>query len=65
MLFLMIDQQPHNPGALDFGEAFYRRLEARGDDALFAGNLPRAEVRAGQAQLEARKADAARSLGST
>ena len=56
-LFSIIDQQPQNPAVLDFGEAFYRRLEAQSDDALAAGNLPRAEVQMGLAQLRARKAE--------
>jgi hypothetical protein len=55
-LFAMVDSEPANVELLDFGAAFYRRLLELDDDALAAGNLPRAEVRAGLAELDQRKA---------
>ena len=55
-LFAMVDSEPANVELLDFGAAFYRRLLGLGDDALAAGNLPRAEVQAGLAELDRRKA---------
>ena len=55
-LFAMVDSEPANIELLDFGAAFYRRLLGFKDDALAAGNLPRAEVQAGLAELDRRKA---------
>ncbi len=57
-LFAMLELEPNNPGLLSFGISFYRRLQGQSDDALTQGNLPRAELEAGLAQLLARqKAD--------
>jgi len=42
------------PGAKDETAAFYRRLLALSDEALENGNLPRAEVANGLAELDAR-----------
>ena len=55
-LFAMVDSEPANVELLDFGAAFYRRLLGLNDDVLAAGNLPRAEVQAGLAELDKRKA---------
>ncbi len=55
-IFAMLDSEPANVELLGFGTAFYRRLLGLNDDALAAGNLPRAEVRAGLAELDQRKA---------
>ncbi len=55
MLFSMMEDVPDNPGLLELGTSFYRRLLAKSDDALIAGNLPRAELETGLSQLTARK----------
>lgn len=55
-LFAMLDVEPANSGLLEFGIAFYERLERQGNDALATGNLPRAELEAGLAELRNRKA---------
>jgi Family of unknown function (DUF6483) len=62
-LFGMVDAGPDRIELLDFGAAFYRRLLELSDDALTAGNLPRAEVRAGLAELDARKTKIHRTPG--
>jgi len=56
VLFAMVESEPANVELLDFGAAFYRRLLGLKDDASAAGNLPRAEVQAGLAELDRRKA---------
>jgi hypothetical protein len=43
-LFALLEANPGNPAAIDFGIAFYRRLLAKGDAILSAGNLPRSEA---------------------
>jgi hypothetical protein len=55
-LFGMLDTEPANAELLDFGRVFYQRLLGLSDDALAAGNLPRAEVQAGLAEIENRQA---------
>jgi len=55
-LFGILDAGPDQVEFLDFGRSFYRRLLELSDDALVAGNLPRAEVQAGLAELDQRKA---------
>jgi hypothetical protein len=55
ILFGMLEDEPANAELLGFGAAFYRRLLGLNDDALAAGNLPRAEVQAGLAELKQRK----------
>ena len=55
VLFAMVESEPANVELLDFGAAFYRRLLELSDDALAAGNLPRAEGQAGLAELDRRK----------
>jgi len=54
-LFSILEAKAENTGVLDFGISFYRRLQGRSDEALLAGNLPRAELEAGLAQLLTRK----------
>lgn len=53
VLFQWIDSDPDSPMPVEQGIAFYRRLLARDDADLEAGNLPRAEVEAGLAELTA------------
>lgn len=62
-LFAMVDSEPANVELLDFGAAFYRRLLGLKDDTLAAGNLPRAEVQAGLAELDRRKARLGQTVG--
>jgi hypothetical protein len=54
-LFALLEAGPNEPKFLDFGIAFYQRLARQGDSNLSAGNLSRAEVNAGLADLERRK----------
>ena len=55
VLFAMVESAPTNVELLDFGVAFYRRLLDLKDDALSAGNLPRAEAQAGLDEMNRRK----------
>ena len=50
-LFGMIDAEPNQPGLIEFGKAFYNRLNNKSDAALAAGNLPRPEIEAGLEEL--------------
>lgn len=54
-LFAILEAEPNEPKLLDFGIAFYQRLESQSDASLSAGNLPRNEVNAGLAELKRRK----------
>ena len=54
-LFAMLEAGPNEPKFLDFGIAFYQRLARQSDSNLSAGNLSRAEVNAGLADLERRR----------
>jgi hypothetical protein len=54
-LFTLLEAEPDNTELLDFGIAFYKRLESQSDDNLFVGNLPRDEVQSGLADLQARR----------
>lgn len=54
-LFNMLDAEPGNVELLDLGIGFYERLLRLDDEALELGNLPRAEVNAGLAELKQRK----------
>lgn len=54
-LFEILDAEPSQSELLEFGRMFYQRLLNRSDDALSMGNLPRAEVQAGLAELDRRK----------
>jgi hypothetical protein len=56
LLFTLLEAEPERIELLDFGTVFYRRLLGRSDSALTAGNLPRSEVQAGLAELDARRA---------
>jgi hypothetical protein len=51
-LFALLDD---DPGALEDGLAFYERLGHFSDEELAQGNLPRAEVAAGLAELRERR----------
>lgn len=53
-LFAMLEAEPGNAGLVDFGITFYERLRGQSDAALMAGNLPRAELEAGLAELRRR-----------
>jgi hypothetical protein len=55
-LFALLDAEPGNSEALDFGIAFYERLRGQSDTALVNGSLPRHELEAGMAELRQRKA---------
>jgi hypothetical protein len=50
-LFSLIDAEPDQPGLIEFGRAFYKRLSNQSDAALAAGNLPRPEIEAGLEEL--------------
>jgi hypothetical protein len=50
-LFAMLETEPDNGELVKFGAGFYGRLLVLSDEALAAGNLPRAEVKAGLAEL--------------
>jgi hypothetical protein len=52
MLFEIIDAEPDSDEVRALGIVFFHRLLAQPDEALEAGNLPRAEVEAGLAELE-------------
>ncbi len=54
-LFSMLEGEPQNTAIVDFGIAFYERLQGHSDAALTAGNLPRTELVAGLAELRRRK----------
>jgi hypothetical protein len=54
-LFSMLEAGPNEPTFLDFGIAFYQRLACQSDSSLSSGNLSRAEVNAGLADLERRR----------
>jgi hypothetical protein len=62
-LFGLADAGPDNIELLDFGRLFYQRLLGLSDDVLTAGNLPRAEVKAGLAELDVRRARLRRTAG--
>jgi hypothetical protein len=62
-LFGILDAGPDQVEFLDFGRSFYQRLLELSDDALVVGNLPRAEVKAGLAELDARQARFHRTAG--
>jgi hypothetical protein len=50
-LFSMIEIQPDNLGLMNFAVGFYERMQQKSDAVLIAGNLPRAEVETGLAQV--------------
>jgi len=55
-LFAMLEAEPGNSRIVEFGIAFYERLQRQSDAALAAGNLPRAELEAGLAEVRQRRA---------
>jgi hypothetical protein len=55
-LFALLEAEPDNTELLDFGIAFYKRLEGQSDDNLIVGNLPREEVQSGLGELQMRRA---------
>ena len=55
-LFSMLEAEPNEPRLLGFGITFYQRLKSQSDERLSAGNLPRAELNVGLAELERRRA---------
>jgi hypothetical protein len=55
-LFAILDAEPDNSAAVDFGISFYERLRRQDDVRLDEGNLPRPEVEAGLKELCGRKA---------
>ena len=61
VLFAMLESEPNEPGLLNFGISFYQRTARQSDASLSDGNLPRAEVNAGLAELERRNASLVRS----
>lgn len=54
-LYSMLDLDSENAPLMELGISFYHRLENESDAHLADGNLPRAEVEAGLADLKARK----------
>jgi hypothetical protein len=62
-LFGMVDAEPDKVELLECGRLFYQRLLGLDDGALAAGNLPRAEVKAGLAELDVRQARLRRTGG--
>ncbi len=54
-LFRILEAGPNEPKLLEFGLAFYQRLQSRPDANLAAGDLPRDELNAGIAELTRRK----------
>jgi hypothetical protein len=54
-LYEILDAGPAQTGLFEFGRLFYERLLRLDDPALNSGNLPRAEVLSGLAELEQRK----------
>ena len=59
-LFNMLDADPANAELLDFGIGFYQRLLRLDDETLEVGNLPRAEVNGGLAELNQRRRNLAK-----
>jgi hypothetical protein len=53
--FAILDADPDNSVAVEFGISFYERLLRQDDLRLAEGNLPRAEVEAGLAELRGKK----------
>ena len=55
MLFSMLESGEKDLALTEFGIAFYERLRGRSDASLEVGNLPRAELEAGLAELRGGK----------
>ena len=56
-LFAMLEAEPRKAGLVEFGVAFYERLQGQSDASLAAGNLPRPELETGLAELRKRLAE--------
>lgn len=56
-LFAMLEAEPGKAGLVEFGVAFYERLQGQSDASLAAGNLPRPEFESGLAELRKRLAE--------
>lgn len=56
-LYELLATEPNTDAVLDLGRAFYARLLQQSDAALEAGNLPRAEIAAGLAELQNYRTD--------
>lgn len=54
-LFVILDADPNNDAALDFGISFYERLLQKNDAVLTEGNLPQSEIEEGLKELRERK----------
>jgi len=54
-LFSIIEAEPNNSTALEFGISFYERMQRQSDTRLADGNLPREEVKAGLNELTGRR----------
>ena len=54
-LFAILEAEPNSTAALDFGKAFYERLQRQDDIRLEEGRLPREELEAGLKELGERK----------
>jgi hypothetical protein len=52
MLFSMLEAAPGRQELVEVGIQFYDRLRGQSDDALVLGNLPRAELETGLAELK-------------
>ena len=53
-LFAILDAEPKNAAAIEFGVSFYERLQGQNDLRLAEGNLPREELEAGLEDLRGR-----------
>jgi len=54
-LFALLEAAPDSLNAVEMGIGFYDRLRVLSDEVLAAGDLPRPEVEAGLAELQARR----------
>jgi hypothetical protein len=54
-LYSMLESGADQAAVMDFGIAFYERLQRQSDASLDAGNLPRAELDAGLAELRGKR----------
>jgi tetratricopeptide (TPR) repeat protein len=50
-LFALLDADPDNAAIVEFGVAFYKRMQAQSDAALAEGALPRSEIEEGLHEL--------------
>ena len=55
-LFAMLEAEPGNAALVEFGIDFCERLRGQSDASLASGNLPRAELEAGLAELRGLRA---------